>query len=108
MMICIELLENLTNQELALFSHIDNMIGIEQSQVPRLKNSSEFWSTDRVISCISAALGITAIEGIISGTGGLISAASAWAIVKNLAKRYLGYVGAGIAIYEFGKCMGEY
>ncbi len=37
MMICIELLENLTNQELALFSHIDNMIGIEQSQVQGLK-----------------------------------------------------------------------
>ncbi|NGP88484.1 hypothetical protein [Fodinibius halophilus] len=62
---------------------------------------------DKVVSCASAALGVQSVKTIISGTAELMTAKTAVKIVKTVGKRYLGYVGVAIAVYEFTNCISE-
>ena len=63
------------------------------------------WDRDRVISCISAALGLTIIDGLISNTATLMTVQGVTELLTTLGKRYLGWIGVGVAVYEFGSCM---
>lgn len=60
-------------------------------------------SGNTIVDCAIDALGIPA--GLIIGSAQSTSTAALLKAAKKLAKRMLGWVGAGIAIYEFGDCM---
>lgn len=56
-----------------------------------------------VFDCAMDALGIPA--ALILGTANGTSAAAILKAARKLATRTLGWIGAGIAVYEFGDCM---
>ncbi len=56
-----------------------------------------------VVDCALGALGIPA--GLIVGSAGSTSTKALLKAARKLATRMLGWVGAAIAIYDFGNCM---
>ncbi len=63
------------------------------------------WDGERVLHCIAAALGLNIIDDLISNTAALMTVQGTTQLLKTLGKRYLGWIGVGIAVYEFGNCM---
>ena len=61
--------------------------------------------TNRAVSCLASALGISAINDIISGTIALTTVETGLQLLKVMGKRYLGYIGLAIAVYEFVECV---
>ena len=68
-------------------------------------NQMQAISRETALHCLSAAVGLTAIDTIISGTAALMTVESAVAILKVAGKRMLGYVGLALAVYEFVECV---
>lgn len=58
-----------------------------------------------VFDCAMQALGITALGELISNGVNGMSGGAARKFLKRVLVRYMGWVGAGIAVYEFGDCM---
>jgi len=57
------------------------------------------------VNCAIATLtGISTIETLLMGYGSL-GATQVLSIIKGIARRYLGFIGVVVAIYEFGECM---
>ncbi|MBO9593769.1 MAG: hypothetical protein J7599_12760 [Niabella sp.] len=56
-------------------------------------------------ACLLVALGIREIGEIISGYSGLFNAKTALQILKAVGKRYLGWIGVAVAVYEFSDCI---
>jgi len=59
----------------------------------------------QVFDCALMAVGITAIGDLISSGINGMSKSAVKKVLKKVAVRYTGWVGAGIALYEFGDCM---
>jgi hypothetical protein len=57
------------------------------------------------VDCLIVAVGIDVVVEFVSGN---ITEAFAKKAIKKIAKRALGVIGAAIAAYEFGSCMGWY
>lgn len=57
-----------------------------------------------VLPCIGAALGLGAVKEILN-LQGIYSARTALQIFKAIGKRYLGYIGLAMAIYDFTICI---
>ncbi|MCL2682268.1 MAG: hypothetical protein FWE63_02125 [Bacteroidales bacterium] len=55
-----------------------------------------------VMTCLGLAVGILQLGEFLAGT---ITAQTAIAIIKQVGKRYLGWIGLGIMIYEFVTCL---
>lgn len=64
---------------------------------------SNFNARQSIFDCAMDALGIPA--GLILGTAEGTSTAALIKAARKLASRTLGWIGAGIAVYEFGDCM---
>jgi hypothetical protein len=63
----------------------------------------------QAIHCALAAVtGYEGIEKLLTGTASLMSGTEVLALLKGVLKRYVGYIGIAIAVYEFGGCMGWY
>jgi len=60
-------------------------------------------SVNSVVDCAMDALGIPA--GLIVGSAKNLGRKALLKAARKLATRMLGWVGAGIAVYEFGDCM---
>lgn len=60
---------------------------------------------DRMISCASAAVGISSIQAIIQNNLAAASIETMIGALKHIGKRYLGWIGVGIMIYEFVNCI---
>lgn len=68
--------------------------------------STPQWNRDRVINCISAALGVNELIGLVSNTAQLATAQGVKQVIKLIARRYIGWIGVALAVYSFGNCMG--
>ena len=115
----IEYIRNLTEDELAILSFIVYNVNTVDSQLLEpIKYAGtidetpysnpiqyETGTQDRLVSCLSAAVGLTALKEL--GVGGVITAASVRKALLAIGKRYLGYVGVALMIYDFTICMGE-
>lgn len=93
----IALVEGLTEEELTEFSIFIHLLSLEQEET-HLRNSNT------AKSCLYAVSGITLAKQLMSGTSGLLTAKTALSLIKNLGKRYLGYVGVAIMVIEFTDC----
>jgi hypothetical protein len=51
------------------------------------------------LQCVGGVLGVTEIYGLISGAS-TMTYGTAWGIVKKLVKRYVGWLGVGLALWE--------
>ena len=88
-----EIARNATEVELAQLS-----LALSASQ-----DSRNEWNTDRVISCISVALGIRAMAEIAANIARFVTVEGAVKALKLIGKRYLGWIG--IAVCSFGECI---
>lgn len=115
----IEYVRNLSEDELATLSFIVyNVNTVDIQLLEPIKNAElieetpfsnpvqyETGSQARLVSCLSAAVGLTALKEL--GIGGVVTATSVRKALLAIGKRYLGYVGVAIMIYDFTMCMGE-
>lgn len=77
------------------------------------KTSGTSVSRDKVLNCLKVAIGIpVGLDSYISGTISLSKLASqcvnwkfALKLCRNMALRYVGFIGAAVAIYDFIDCM---
>ena len=92
---------------------INEKYASKSSNVSIMNNQYSSFGNQTVLSaplpkwgqCAIAALtGIHSIDMLISGYE-LLSATEILSFVKGIAKRYLGWIGVGVAIYEFSECM---
>lgn len=75
----------------------------------RYQVSTASTSSSRALSCaLSALSGYEGFEKLFSGTASLMTAMDVISILKGVLKRYIGYIGIAVAIYEFGNCVGWY
>ncbi len=75
----------------------------------RYQVSTTSTSTSRALSCaLSALSGYEGFEKLFSGTASLMTAMDMISILKGVLKRYIGYIGIAVAVYEFGNCVGWY
>ncbi len=51
------------------------------------------------IQCVGGVLGVTAIYELVSGAA-TATYSSTWSVIKRLAKRYAGWIGVGLALWE--------
>lgn len=51
------------------------------------------------LQCVGGVLGVTAIYELVSGAA-TATYASTWSVVKKLVKRYVGWLGVGLALWE--------
>lgn len=66
-------------------------------------------ASSRALSCaLSALSGYEGFEKLLSGTSSLMTAMDVLSILKGVLKRYIGYIGIAVAVYEFGNCVGWY
>jgi hypothetical protein len=85
---------NLTDEQLAELSFIVNF---------QYQTNSVDW--ERVRSCASFALGISGIRNLYLNTAALGTVETMIGALKLIGKRYLGYVGVALMIYDFGDCV---
>jgi hypothetical protein len=63
----------------------------------------------RLMHCaLMAVTGYDGIEKLLSGTASLMTGTEVLVILKGILRRYVGYIGIAIAVYEFGGCVGWY
>jgi hypothetical protein len=87
---------NLTDEQLAELSFIVNFQYQAQS-------ASVDW--DRARSCASFALGIGGIKALYANTLALGTVETMIGALKLIGKRYLGYIGVALMIYDFTDCV---
>ena len=63
-------------------------------------------SAEQIFHCLAAVVGYyTAKDLMVKATVGLATATTVWAVVRALAKKYAGYAGLALMIYEFYQCL---
>jgi hypothetical protein len=87
---------NLTDEQLAELSFIVNFQYQAQSD-------SVDW--DRIRSCASFALGISGISSLYTNSLALGTVETMIGALKLVGKRYLGYVGVALMVYDFADCV---
>ncbi len=92
---------------MVLAIHEKNKSG--NSSLIRYQVNTASTSSSRALSCaLSALSGYEGFEKLFSGTANLMTAMDLLAILKGILKRYIGYIGIAVAVYEFGNCVGWY
>lgn len=115
-------LNDMTDAELAAFGFALS-VAYEKEALEKLDYEPGYqvsYTSQKLIHCLMVATGIDdiatlfksgielgCVSGIVKGTQGLITAATAKKIAFALIKRYAGYVGVAYMIYDFGICMSE-
>lgn len=93
----------MSDEDKAILSIILNSIDPEDYDYLDEMRTERGLTWDQVYPCLSAALGITAIEEL--ALKGVINAKTLMKAVKAVGKRYLGYIGVAVMVYEFMQCM---
>lgn len=98
---------------------LSNLSEIERQQITNLDNSqlaalsftihTQSYSVDwaQVRSCASAALGFAGISELWTNTLALGSVETTMGALKLLGRRYLGWLGVALMVYDFQDCLGE-
>ena len=100
-------LDNLTPEDLELISNLTDEQLIELSFVTYNQSVYSTSSIDwpRVRSCASFALGIQGIKTLYTNTLALGTVETMVGALKLIDKRYLGYVGIALMVYDFMDCL---
>lgn len=95
-------IEEEASNNLELIDVSDNtslLTGLSVIPSTNVQNKSE------IFHCAMEAIGINALGELISNGIRDMPKSAVKKVLKKVASKYLGYVGAAIAIYEFGDCM---
>lgn len=87
---------NLTDEQLAELSFVVNF------QYQAQSNSVDW---ERVRSCASFALGISGIKSLYTNTLALGTVETMIGALQLIGKRYLGYIGVALMVYDFADCV---
>jgi hypothetical protein len=87
---------NLTDEQLAELSFVVNFQYQAQSNIVD-------W--ERVRSCASFALGISGIRSLYTNTLALGTVETMIGALQLIGKRYLGYIGVALMVYDFADCV---
>lgn len=60
-------------------------------------------NTERLLHCAAVAVGYDAVKKL--GVGGIVTATTVRQAIIAIGKRYLGYVGLAIMVYDFVECV---
>lgn len=92
---------------LSFVFHSMNEAGLEVEVVTgtldKIETQQMTVTTDRLLHCAAVAVGIDAIERI--GVGGVVTAATVRQAIIAIGKRYLGYLGLALMVYDFVECI---
>lgn len=106
----IQFYENLSEEELATLSFIYHSIELQGADIDMLEakisglSVSQQKKMDQIMSCLSVAVGISSLKEL--GVKGVVNAITVRQAIIAIGKRFLGYVGLAIMIYDFVDCMG--
>lgn len=93
------LITNLSDQQLAqlsLFYIQDENVNIREKAMPQISSI--------VRNCLSTALGIGNIYGLIRNTSQLATVEGAFAAIRLIGARYANWIGVGLMVYDFADC----
>jgi hypothetical protein len=85
----------MTDEQIASFAFV-----LSASQISNISNTKVDY-----VACIGAALGLDVIHGLLTNTAQLATVQGATRLLKVLAKRYIGWIGVGVAVYSFLDCI---
>lgn len=102
--------KNLSDEDCAALSFVFHSIkeaGLETEFVTTTFDEIETQrlsvSSERLLHCAAAAVGLNAIKEI--GVSGVVTAATVRQAVIAIGKRYLGYIGLALMVYDFVECI---
>lgn len=95
----LEFFQNLSEEELASLSFLVYAITPDDTDV-----CSRGVDTDRLLHCAGVAVGYDAIKRL--AVGEVITAVTIRQALIAIGKRYLGYIGLAIMVYDFVECVG--
>lgn len=70
-------------------------------------NSSLAKPNPQIMSCIGVALGVVPLYDLVLNTAALGTVQTAIGALKLIGRRYLGWIGVAVMIWEFGSCMND-
>lgn len=94
----IDFFKNLSNEDLVALSFI-----IYTTSQNDTECSSRNINTDRLLNCVGVAIGYDAIKKL--AVGEIVTAATIRQALVAIGKRYLGYIGLAIMVYDFVECI---
>ncbi len=97
--------QNLTLAEQQEITNLTEDQLVELSFIVNFQYQSDSVDWDRVRSCASFALGISGIRSLYTNTLALGTVETMIGALKLIGKRYLGYVGVALMIYDFADCV---
>lgn len=106
-------LENMDDSQLAGLAYFTYALAENSEDEPVNDDIIEEFSIANitkqdVVQCASLALGFEVVSGIysiLSGSAELMTATEAFAIGRAFISKTLGWIGVGIAVYQYGKCI---
>lgn len=112
----LERLKTLNEPELAQFSYFIHAaaMSLSNEECPMDEDTQEEmnvqYKKEDFVDCLAAAIGwdaVTGAIGVVTSTTQLITAKTAWTVGTALIGRCIGWIGLGIAVYDFGNCLYE-
>lgn len=110
----LERLKTLNEPELAQFSYFIHAAArsVSGEECPMDETTQAEmgmqYKREDFVDCLSLAIGWDAAVNafsVVTGTAGLITARTAWSIGTALIGRYVGWIGLGVVVYEYGSCL---
>ena len=83
---------------------VENNFQPEQNVLTQLETTTAQFDYQRALACLEVAIGLAGIKEAVS-VSGLISATTARQLLLTIGKRYLGYIGIAIMVYNFVDCI---
>lgn len=96
-----EFFEKLSEEELAALSFVCH--SIDDIYNGESEEATQSIDAGKVVSCLGVATGISAIADI--SVVGIINAKTVKRLLFSICKRYVGYIGIAIMVYDFYDCM---
>lgn len=97
--------QQLSPEEQNELLYFDNSELATLSFVLSSENATTSMDGERIRACISVASGIAGIWELFADTAALGTARTAIGALRIIGRRYLGYWGVAMMIYEFAECM---
>lgn len=100
-----EYLKTARSEDLAQLSIFISALNVyDESNVEYSMNARLRPVDDRIKSCLAVAVGITGAYDLIKNTKKLMTVRTAVKALRLIGRRYLGWVGVGLMVYDFVDC----
>ncbi|MFY0593440.1 MAG: hypothetical protein JXQ92_12405 [Roseivirga sp.] len=106
-------LEMTNSEQIEMVSEIDNLNNEQLVQLSLALSISYYAESgavsdidwERILHCAATAVGISSIKEILKNNIAAAKVETMIGALKHIGKRYLGWIGVGLMIYEFVQCV---